>query len=103
MTSWHKTSSSSRGYGAAWRKKRKQILLRDGGLCQPCRRAGFITQATEVDHIQSRAVCKRLGIDAEHDDNLQSICNPCHEKKTIEENGGTHAPRPVTGADGWPV
>jgi 5-methylcytosine-specific restriction enzyme A len=103
MTSWHKTSSSSRGYGAAWRRKRKQILLRDGGLCQVCRRAGFITQATEVDHIMSRAECKRLGVNSEIDENLQSICHPCHEKKTTEENGGTYGPRPVTGADGWPV
>ena len=99
---WSKASPSSRGYGWKWVKLRKLALTRDKGLCQVCKRSGRLTAATEVDHILSKAECTRRRIDPDRLENLQSICNPCHIKKTIEENGGG-IPRPVTGSDGWPV
>ena len=44
-----------RGYGAMWQKKRKRILQRDNGMCQPCRRAGRVKAASHVDHIVNKA------------------------------------------------
>jgi 5-methylcytosine-specific restriction protein A len=69
-----------RGYGNAWTKRRARILLRDCGLCQVCKRDGRVTVATEVDH---RVPKSQGGTD--EDDNLQSICNPCHKTKTGAE------------------
>jgi 5-methylcytosine-specific restriction protein A len=70
----------ARGYGNAWVKRRERILLRDCGLCQPCKRAGHVTIATEVDHVVPKA---QGGSD--EDSNLQSICKACHKDKTARE------------------
>lgn len=41
---------------------------------------GWLIPATEVDHIDG---------DNTNDDpsNLQSLCKPCHSRKTVEEQG----------------
>jgi len=72
-----------RGYGAEWDRKRERILARDGGLCCPCRRIGRVTLGREVDHTVPKA---RGGTD--DDDNLQTICRPCHKAKTAAEARG---------------
>jgi len=103
--SWHKTSSSSRGYDYAWQKTRIRIKARDSELCQPCLRKGRATQMTAIDHIISKAEGKKKGIPRsviESDDNLECICTTCHERKTIEETGKSFEPRKATGLDGWP-
>lgn len=69
-----------RGYGAEWDRSRARVLSRDGGLCQPCLRAGHTTMATAVDHIVNK---EEGGTDA--DSNLQAICKPCHAHKTGQE------------------
>ena len=93
---WHDQSASARGYGHAWRKLRKEILLRDKGLCQECLRLGRLSKATIVDHITPKA---KGGTD--DPDNLQSLCDPCNEVKTTRDNGGK--PKLAAGDDGWPV
>jgi 5-methylcytosine-specific restriction protein A len=60
---------------------RVRILKRDCGLCQVCLRTGDITKADSVDHIVPKA---EGGTD--DDDNLQSICVPCHTAKTAQES-----------------
>ncbi|URI11435.1 HNH endonuclease [Aquincola tertiaricarbonis] len=80
-----------RGYGAAWDRLRRRILVRDGGLCQPCLQAGHTTAAQAVDHIVNKATWRRRhgslkGCDDEG--NLQSICNDCHRQKTDREKRG---------------
>lgn len=67
-----KGSSTSRGYGARWRRLRELILNRDP-FCMVCQRA----PATAVDHIRAKA-------DGGDDDesNLRGICTACHKKKT---------------------
>lgn len=91
---WSRTSRHDRGYGTAWDKLRLRILKRDKHLCQGC--LPRPTPATQVDHITPKA---KGGTDDE--DNLQSLCAPCHEAKTIKDTGGK--PRVAIGADGWPV
>lgn len=95
-----KGSRHERGYGTAWDRLRKLILQRDLHLCQPCQRNGRVTVATQVDHIKPKAAG---GTDDE--DNLQSICKPCHDVKTQREaedaQGRKH--RQTIGLDGWPV
>ena len=77
----HTTSSASRGYGYAWQKARERVLLRDCGLCVPCREQGRTTPAQAVDH----KVPKFEG-GGDDDLNLQAICDPCHVEKTAAES-----------------
>lgn len=103
---WSKESRQSRGYGPAWDRVRKVVLARDFGLCQVCKKKGFVTHATAVDHIISKAKAATLRwsqerIDAES--NLQAICKPCHDLKTVEEHGKKKRPQVTIGADGWPI
>ena len=76
-----------RGYGTAWDRLRRVILRRDGYVCQPCRRAGFIVAARIVDHIVNKA---EGGTDDEA--NLESICAPCHKAKTQAESNRYRSP-----------
>jgi 5-methylcytosine-specific restriction protein A len=71
---------TERGYGAAWRKLRKSVLIRDNYLCKACEAKGIATPATDVDHIVNKA---RGGSDILS--NLQSLCKECHRAKTIRE------------------
>ncbi|AXY60015.1 HNH endonuclease [Acinetobacter sp. WCHAc010052] len=75
-------STTQRGYGHAWRKLREQILKRDEYLCVICRADGRTTEATDVDHIVSKA---HGGTDDQS--NLQALCSPCHKSKTASEKG----------------
>lgn len=89
----HTAKTTERGLGWKWQMFRRRILKRDLYLCQPCRKAGRTTPATEVDHIIPRAKGGQMT-----DDNAQSICAACHEAKTAADEGYT--PRPRFGADG---
>jgi 5-methylcytosine-specific restriction enzyme A len=95
-SNWPTESRHTRGYGAAWVRLRAVILDRDLHLCQPCRRIGRVTPATQVDHIKPKA---KGGTD--DSDNLQAICEPCHTAKT-EADKGRPMPRRV-GLDGYPI
>ena len=76
--------------GHAWAKIRVQILRRDFGLCQPCKREGRLTLAEQVDHIVP--VSKGGG---NEEGNLESICMSCHQDKTRADRGL----KPITAFD----
>ena len=59
-----------------WKHKRKQILKRDGYLCQECKRFGKTTEATMVHHITPVEVSPERLWDSR---NMVSLCGPCHE------------------------
>ena len=92
----HKAKTTARGLGWEWQKFRKRILKRDLYMCQPCKREGRATPATEVDHILARHKGGEMT-----DGNAESICTPCHKAKTAAEQGHKR-PREV-GSDGYPV
>ena len=84
-------TTTERGYGWTWQKRRDAILAREP-LCRPCKQAGRVTSATEIDHVVPKA---QGGTD--QPDNLQPICSDCHEAKTKTERRGVHAvAAPVT-------
>ena len=93
---WPTTSRHARGYGTAWDKLRQHILKRDRHLCQPCLRNSRATPATQVVHITPKA---NGGTDDEA--NLQAICKPCHDAKTMTDQGARA--KQTIGADGWPA
>lgn len=67
-------------YGGDWARRRAYVMARDEYLCQPCLKAGRVTQAAHVDHIIPVAEGGTDGLD-----NLQAICESCHKVKTQEE------------------
>jgi 5-methylcytosine-specific restriction protein A len=67
---------------AAWRALRLARLKIDGWLCCECRRLGRITEAKEVDHVLPRVTHPELELSI---DNLESLCKPCHSRKTMRE------------------
>ena len=77
-------SSTERGYGYSW-QKRRTAFLRGHPLCEECRKRGRITPATDVDHIRPHKGDPELFWDW---DNLQALCHECHSKKTAREDGG---------------
>lgn len=81
-------SRHTAGYDSFWDKLRVSILARDKHLCQACLRLGVFTEARHVDHI----VPKALGGD-NSPDNLQSLCIPCHRRKTQRESALTKGKR----------
>lgn len=81
----HVAQSSPENYGKGrggrpWRRKRDAVMARDLYLCQPCRAAGRIRQAEEVDHVVPQAEGGTDGLE-----NLQAICRECHGAKTKAE------------------
>ncbi len=73
-------TAAQRGYTSArWRSTRRAQLRREP-LCRECGKV-----ATDVDHIDGLGPLGPRGHDPE---NLQSLCRPCHSRKTARENGG---------------
>lgn len=66
---------------AKWQRTRL-IKLAESPLCEICLVSGMTTPAVHVDHIVplSGDYSKRLDYN-----NLQSLCHPCHSRKTKRE------------------
>lgn len=68
---------------AAWKRIRAWVLIRDCYTCQHCKRLVGGKGEAHVDHID--------GDDSNNPDdgsNWQTLCRPCHSKKTVAENAG---------------
>lgn len=72
---------------ALWQRVRAAKLQRDP-LCQCCAYDGRSTAASHVDHWIPLA----QGGHPTADDNLVSLCVPCHSTKTLAERNGTAYP-----------
>lgn len=82
-------SSTARGYGADWRRARLAHLAIEP-LCRFCTEAGRVTGATDVDHIEAfNGLDDPLRLD---DNNLRSLCGPCHMSRTARQSNGTDDP-----------
>ena len=78
-------SSTARGYGADWRRVRRQVLDAEP-LCRSCAAEGRVTPATDVDHIEPFAGVqdpRRLDVA-----NLRPLCRPCHMARTARQAAG---------------
>jgi 5-methylcytosine-specific restriction enzyme A len=53
--------------------------------CRHCRRRGIERRAVLVDHIIPIRKAPERRLDPS---NLQALCGPCHQRKTIREDGG---------------
>ena len=75
MKAWQSEAERRRQYAEymqspAWRRKRQQVLDRDGGICQGCRKKA----AMEVHHLSYRNFGDELLFQ------LISLCEDCHNK-----------------------
>ncbi|HGJ5883467.1 HNH endonuclease [Arsenophonus nasoniae] len=81
---------TQRGYSSQWAKYRL-IYLKEHPLCVKCESQGIYTPAKIVDHI--------IPIDGDSDvlfwwqDNHQSLCQGCHNRKIIQQDPITKAQR----------
>ncbi|WP_431192193.1 HNH endonuclease [Rhodopirellula bahusiensis] len=65
-----------------WRRLRRARLTAEP-LCRSCHEAGRVREGSRVDHILPRA--DRPDLELEFD-NTQSLCESCHNRKTMGEN-----------------
>lgn len=65
---------------ARWQQLRK-LKLQQQPLCEQCQRRGIIKEGRIVDHI----ISMQDGGNAWDFNNLQTLCNYCHSKKTANE------------------
>jgi 5-methylcytosine-specific restriction protein A len=75
-------SSGKRGYNSRWQKARDRYL-KAHPLCVQCRKEGRLVEATVVDHITPHRGDRKLFWD---ESNWQSLCKPCHDRKTMTED-----------------
>lgn len=93
MTEYKTREQKRKFYDSSdWKQKRKRIKQRDNYECQECKRQGRVTIDTNeysesakrkkiqlvVDHIKELEDYPELALD---DDNLETLCVNCHNKK----------------------
>ena len=74
-------ADKQRGYLAfyqsmRWEQKRAEILRRDRGACQECKKLGRYSKASTVHHVVHLKESPELALT---DSNLESVCRDCHE------------------------
>lgn len=67
---------------AAWKNLRRVQMLKDDYLCQSCLSNGIYTPGDMVDHVvpTKEEWSRRLD-----ENNLQTLCWPCHNTKTFKK------------------
>ena len=81
-------TSHQRGYDARWNKARIEHLD-EHPLCVDCAKREYVMPATVVDHIVPHNGNDELFWDRS---NWQSLCKPCHDRKTASEDMGGWSP-----------
>ena len=81
-------------YATARWKALSAVKLASSPLCEECARQGRITAAELVDHIIPIAE----GGPPFAFENLQSLCNACHNRKHAQGEGGKKVEKPHEGA-----
>lgn len=84
----HRGTAHERGYDAQWDKARLEFLD-EHPLCVDHKKRGYIEVATVVDHIVPHKGDKKLFWDQ---NNWQSLCKSCHDRKTQSEDRGSWSP-----------
>lgn len=79
---WGNKTAAQRDYGKGWKKTRRRVIQRDRGWCQHCLKAGRYTKGNQCDHIKPRAEGG-----GDEMSNLQLLCIPCHNIKSLRDRG----------------
>lgn len=70
--------------GRAWMQTRQRVQISRGSRCAECGRLWM----PEIDQVDHRVPREQGGSDA--DDNLQLLCDDCHEAKSRAEAAARH-------------
>lgn len=73
-----RATTAERGYGSRWQRARRLVLAEEP-ICMICKRE----PSTRVDH----KIPKTKG-GTDYRENLQGLCESCHNRKTAAEDGG---------------
>lgn len=79
-TAWGKQPTATKRVTGRKLQQLREELFRRSPLCAECERRGLVALATQRDHIKPLA---EGGADIE--DNVQGLCEPCHEEKSLQE------------------
>lgn len=72
------------GSGGAWQAMRREVVQRQEGRCARC--GNELGTSWEVDHVVPRAVFRARGEPVPAGTaNLQALCKPCHQAKTVAQ------------------
>lgn len=77
---WGKQPTATKRVTGRRLQQLRQELFRRSPLCAECERLGRVSLATQRDHIKPLAEGG-----ADDDDNVQGLCEPCHEEKSLQE------------------
>jgi len=83
---WAKSSTATKRVTGRRLQTMRARLFQESPLCVECERHGWITLATQRDHIKPLA---EGGLD--DDSNVQALCEPCHEVKSKTESKRGHS------------
>ena len=85
----NRASRHERGYDNDWVCARDKSMAAYGGLCQECRRRGYVETANAVDHIIPLLDAPHLRLSQA---NLEPLCNVHHNgfKRRIEAHARAH-------------
>lgn len=75
-------------------QEQRQRLFTKEPLCRLCQERGVVSEATQRDHILP---LHKGGTDTE--DNIQPLCDSCHDIKTVKERGQRVKPQRCKGLD----
>ena len=84
-------TSSQRGYGHRWTIYRAATLA-SSPLCVRCLQRNKIASAEQIDHVQPRLLRPDLFWTQL---NHQTLCRPCHERKSAQERQGLIYSAPI--------
>lgn len=86
---------------AEWRKVRAHVIARANGLCEECKRKGKVKKGRDVDHIvELTDENKHRWEIAYNPENLQFLCDCCHQHKHNRSNGLQEFVNPPTTTEG---
>ena len=78
-----------RARGTQRYKKWRTRFMRANPLCAACRKKGLTVAAREMDHRDPCGADPKKFWDG---GNVQALCRPCHQEKTLAENARARSP-----------
>ena len=81
---YQRPTRTKKSYGRAWQRARNHYIQLHP-FCEMCLRSGRYTQATEVHHVLP---ISQDGTNAQ--ENLMSLCKPCHSRITAKMDDRWH-------------
>lgn len=85
-------TAEQRGYDAAWRRVRDEVILERGLRCETCGRLGALRKRDATPSLPVLNVDHIISVNQRPDlrlvpSNLRVLCHPCHSRRTARDQG----------------